>query len=297
MVLSLCGPQSLDDLQTLGTRFGLLLASGDPTAQALPPRLLQRAEPAAVRVDDRLDLLFAHEHLPEGTEAALELLLACLGDNRPGGWLAYLRQRGWLRSFKAEPLYVHAGQLLWSAQLQVSEDASQDEILASLQGWLGFLRQTDHNALNRTHAQLQQRRAYTASALELARRDSTGLPFRHLDEQGLAALRTLLDSLPHRDHGHWQLAPAAPLLATLPRHARVACPRASRSAMPCPLHAALPRSTCTGTSALPWASASNPCSSIRYSRWSNAPSGRHCSWISRRAAMPGNCTAQVHHKR
>lgn len=88
MVLSLCGPQSLDDLQTLGTRFGLLLASGDPTAQALPPRLLQRAEPAAVRVDDRLDLLFAHEHLPEGTEAALELLLACLGDNRPGGWLA-----------------------------------------------------------------------------------------------------------------------------------------------------------------------------------------------------------------
>lgn len=225
MVLSLCGPQSLDDLQALGTRFGLLLAAGEPVAPAQPPRLLQRAQPTAVRADDHLDLLFAHEHLPEGAEAALELLLACLGDNRPGGWLAYLRQRGWLRSFKAEPLYVHAGQLLWSAQLQVSEDASQDEILASLQGWLGFLRQADHNALNRTHAQLQQRRAYTASALELARRDSTGQPFRPLDEQGLDALRALLDSLPHRDHGHWQLAPADPLLlATLPRHARVALP-------------------------------------------------------------------------
>lgn len=225
MVLSLCGPQSLDDLQALGTRFGLLLAAGEPVARAQSPRLLPRAQPAAVRADDHLDLLFAHEHLPEGAEAALELLLACLGDNRPGGWLADLRQRGWLRSFKAEPLYAYAGQLLWSAQLKVSEDASQSEILASLQGWLGFLRQADHNALNRTHAQLQQRRTYTASALELARRDSTGLPFRPLDEQGLDALRALLDSLPHRDHGHWQLPPADPLLlATLPRPGRAPLP-------------------------------------------------------------------------
>lgn len=225
MALSLCGPQSLDDLQALGMRFGLLFATGDAVSQAVPPTLLQSAQPAPVRIDGRLDLLFAHEHLPQGAEPALELLLACLSDNRPGGWLAYLRQRGWLRSFKAEPLYAHAGQLLWTVQLQVSEDASPTEILASLHGWLGFLRQTDHKALNREHAHLQLRRAQAASALELARRDSTGQPLRQLDEQGLEALQALLNSLPGHNQGHWQLPPAEPLLLpTLPQHAQTALP-------------------------------------------------------------------------
>jgi len=219
MVLSLCGPQSLDELQALGMRLGTLLASGEPVAQAVPPALLGGVRDEPRLTDGRLDLLFAHDHLPQGAEQALELLLTGLGDTRAGGWLALLRQRGWLQGFKTETLYAHAGQLLWTLQLHLSEDAPQAEIQASLHGWLGFLRKADHSRLNREFAHLQRNRAQAASALELARRDSTGLSWHPLDEQGLKAFQALLQTLPCSDHGHWQLPHAEPLLLTgFPKH-------------------------------------------------------------------------------
>lgn len=212
MVLSLCGPKSLDELRALGMRFGALLATGEAVPQAIPPALLHGPLPDPTSDNGRLELLFSHEQLPCDAAQALELLLTCLGDNRPGGWLAHLRQRGWLHSFKAEPLYAHAGQLLWSIHLQLSADASVAEVQASLNGWLGFLKQADHSVLNHEFARLQHSRAQAANALELARRDSAGMPLRHLDEPGLKALKALLSSLPSSDHGHWWLPPAEPLL-------------------------------------------------------------------------------------
>lgn len=227
MTLALCGPQPLDALQAVGQRLGGLFADGQRIPQAMPPALLQGALRHLPPAGRRLDLLFAHENLPQGAEQALELLLAYLGDSRKGGWLAHLRQRGWLQGFQAEPLHAFAGQLLWSVRLQLSEEASQADIRTSLHSWLGFMRHADRATLNEAFARLQHSREQAASALDLARRDSAGHPFRALDAQGLEALRILLGSLPSSDsaHDHWRLAPPDPLLqAGLPRHSTAAPP-------------------------------------------------------------------------
>lgn len=205
--LSLCGPQSLDELELLGRQHAKLFATGERVPQALPPPLST----------SDTHLLFSHENLPAGAEQALELLIACLGDSRPGTWLHALRQRGWLQSFKAEALYAFAGQLLWHIDLKLSEDACPEEADALLQGWFGFIRQAAPEQLSAEFELLQQSRERSASALELARRDSAGQPFSGLDTQGLQALRALLEGLPGRAHGHWQLPAVDPLLlADLP---------------------------------------------------------------------------------
>ncbi|WP_087502027.1 pyrroloquinoline quinone biosynthesis protein PqqF [Pseudomonas sp. SID14000] len=207
VTLSLCGPQSLDELELLGRQHAELFATGERVPHALPPPLSTTAT----------RLIFTHENLPEGAEQALELLITCLNDSRPGTWLDALRQRGWLQGFKAETLYAFAGQLLWHIDLTLSEDASPEEADALLQGWFGFIRQAEPAQLNAEFELLQQSRERNASALELARRDSAGQPFAGLDTQGLQALRALLEGLPGREHGHWQLPAVDPLLlADLP---------------------------------------------------------------------------------
>lgn len=207
MTLSLCGPQSLDELEQLGRQHASLFVTGTHAPQTLPPPL----SPPNAR------LVFTHEKLPAGTEQALELLISCLDDNRPGTWLHALRQRGWLQSFKAEMLYSFAGQLLWHIDLQLSASANTDEADALLQGWFGFIRQADLEQMNHAFGLLQRSRERNAGALELARRDSTGQPFANLDAQGLQALSSLLKGLPGQAHGQWQLPPVDPLLmADLP---------------------------------------------------------------------------------
>lgn len=207
ITLSLCGPQSLDELEQLGRQHASLFAKGRQAPQALPPPL----SPTNAR------LVFTHEKLPAGAEQALELLISCLGDNRPGTWLDALRQRGWLQSFKAEMLYAFAGQVLWHIDLQLSADASPDEADALLQGWFSFIRQADLEQVNHEFGLLQCSRERSAGALELARRDSTGQAFANLDAQGLQALAALLKGLPGHAHGQWQLLPVDPLLiADLP---------------------------------------------------------------------------------
>lgn len=207
ITLSLCGPQPLDELEMLGRQHAAQFTTGKRVAQALPPPLAAATLPR----------VFSHTHLPAGAEQALELLISCLGDSRPGTWLAALRQRGWLQGFKAEALYAYAGQLLWHIDLQLTEDACREEVDALLQGWFGFLRQTEAEQLNAEFALLQQSRERSASALELARRDSAGLPFSGLDRKTLQAFRTLLASLPSCVHGHWHLPAVEPLLvAELP---------------------------------------------------------------------------------
>jgi len=207
ITLSLCGPQTLDALEQLGRQAASPFAPGEPVAQLPPPAL--SAKPHTQ--------LFAHDNLPNGAEQALELLLACLSDNRPGGWLDALRQRGWLQGFKAQMLYAYAGQVLWHIDLQLTPDASADEAWALLHGWFGFLRQLDPAQLNAEFRLLQQRRERSASPLELARRDSAGQPFTAPDSQALHALQSLLAQLPCREQGQWQLPAIDPLLLdTLP---------------------------------------------------------------------------------
>ncbi|WP_410481295.1 pyrroloquinoline quinone biosynthesis protein PqqF [Pseudomonas plecoglossicida] len=204
ITLSLCGPQPLNDLETLGRQHAERFATAKPVPQTLPPPLsaapLQRA--------------FTHTNLPPGAEQALELLTTCLGDSRPGTWLAALRQRGWLQGFQAEALYAFAGQLLWHIDLKLSEEACPEEVDALLQGWFGFMRQARAEQLNAEFERLQQSRERSASALELARRDSAGQPFAGLNVQALQALRALLQGLPSRTHGQWQLPAVEPLLMT-----------------------------------------------------------------------------------
>ena len=215
ITLCVCGPQPLDELEALARPSAGVFASGDRATQAMPPPLLDG--PLGERADS--GLLFAQEHLPPGAEQALELLLAYLGDNRPGGWLARLREQGQLQDYNAEVLYSFSGQLLWHIRLKLGEGASTGEAKALLDGWLNFIRQADVHQLNEQFGQLQQSREGAASALELARRDSTHGGFQALDGQGLNALGALLDSLAQRDLGHWHLPPADPLLtADLPSH-------------------------------------------------------------------------------
>ncbi|WP_426809875.1 pyrroloquinoline quinone biosynthesis protein PqqF [Pseudomonas sp. WOUb67] len=207
MTLSLCGPQPLDELEQLARQHASLFSTGRQVPQALAPPL----SPTNAR------RVFTHERLPAGAEQALELLISCLGDNRPGTWLDALRQRGWLQSFKAEVLYAFAGQVLWHIDLQLSADANPDEADALLQGWFSFIRQAHLEQVNHEFGLLQRSRERSAGALELARRDSTGQPFANLDAQGLQALGALLKGLPGHAHGQWQLPPIDPLLmADLP---------------------------------------------------------------------------------
>ncbi|WP_457253771.1 pyrroloquinoline quinone biosynthesis protein PqqF [Pseudomonas juntendi] len=203
ITLSLCGPQPLAELERIGRQHAGLFAVGRPVAQAQPPCLSAAADP----------LVFTHQHLPNGAEQALELLATGLEDSRPGTWLGTLRERGWLHSFKAETLYAFAGQLLWHLDLKLSANACPDEARDLLHGWFSFMRQTDRRSLNQQFGVLQRSRAHSASALELARRDSAGRPFAQLDAQGLHALDALLDDLPCAECGHWQLPPADPLLS------------------------------------------------------------------------------------
>ncbi|MFJ4155075.1 pyrroloquinoline quinone biosynthesis protein PqqF [Pseudomonas sp. NPDC089752] len=207
ITLSLCGPQSLDELELLGRRFAGLFAPGERAAQIQPPALTHRST----------SLVFAHESLPPGADHALEALIACLSDSRPGTWLDALRQRGWLQGFKAEPLYSFAGQMLWHIDLKLGADVCSEQARDLLLGWFDFIRQVDPEQLNAQFSLLQENQARSASPLDLARRDSAGLPFAALDAQGLLALRALLEDLPRREGGQWQLpAPDSLLLADLP---------------------------------------------------------------------------------
>ncbi|MEN5239472.1 MULTISPECIES: pyrroloquinoline quinone biosynthesis protein PqqF [Pseudomonas] len=217
ITLSLAGPQPLDELEQLGEQFGALFPAGVREQRDTPAALLDGQLRPLAASGSRHDLLFAHEGLPAAAEQALDLLLTLLNDSRPGGWLAELRQRGWLQGCTTQVLYAHAGQMLWHIQLLLPATASLSTAQSMLHGWLGFIRRQPTAQLNDAYAQLQHCREQSCSALELARRDSSGQPFEKLDAQGLAAFATLLDSLPHADRGRWQLPPAEPLLdSTMP---------------------------------------------------------------------------------
>lgn len=210
MTLNLVGPQSLSELAQLAHRFGGLFAAGARVETITPPGLLD--SPLHISpIEGQLDLLFAHEHLPESASEAIDYLATWITDTRPGGLPDALRQRDWLEDFSFVPLYCFAGQALLHARLKLTASAEADEAAALLRDWLAFFRDVGHSALLAEYQGLQQSREARAGALELARRER---PFRTLDRQGLTALRALLTSTDESRHP-WHLPEPEPLLAAM----------------------------------------------------------------------------------
>ncbi|MDD0973385.1 pyrroloquinoline quinone biosynthesis protein PqqF [Pseudomonas fontis] len=267
MTLSLVGPQSLAALEALAQQFGAMLPGGEKIIPARPPKLTAQAPAQSTR---QLDVLFACEHLPEGYEAAIAFLGTWMADTRPGGLLAKLRQRGWLDDFHFTPLYQHAGQALLQVHFGLSATALADEVNRLLRDWLRFLSKADLQGLNQEYAAIQQCREQAASALELARQDSSGQPFQALDTNALNAFACLLDSSlgGGRQHANaWKLPDPEPLLGV-----------ASRPATHCPLPAGLTLST-----ALP----SKRSHGVLYLRWHSSSCLRDRLWkVLERALRP-----------
>lgn len=208
MTLSLVGPHALTELERLAQRFGGLFATGTPLQQSAPPALLDG--PLHIPpIEGQLDLLFAHEHLPDGASDAIDYLTTWITDTRPGGLPDALRQRGWLKDFSFTPLYRFGGQALLHARLKLTASADAGEVEALVRDWLAFLRAVDHSALLAEYGRLQQSREASAGALELARRER---PLRTLAQPGLTALRALLAATGESRYP-WHLPEPEPLLA------------------------------------------------------------------------------------
>jgi coenzyme PQQ biosynthesis probable peptidase PqqF len=219
MLLSLAGPQPLEELRALAERYASGLPSGQRLEQTPPPALLATAgQPYQKHEATRLDLLFAIEHLPEGAASALDFLCTWLQSAKPGGLLAELKQRQLAQNLKAVPVYEFAGQALLHLEFDLNSDAvmAPAQVRERLMEWLGFFSaQADWAPLREEYALLQQRQLQVASALELTRRDSRQTAAA-LDESGLAALKSLLKQLqpqPVDNFSHaWRLPPANPFL-------------------------------------------------------------------------------------
>lgn len=211
ITMSLCGPQPLEALQALGETYGRSLRADTPVPRRPPPPLTESSL-LPCQEGPRLDLLFAHEALPEGADAALEALLDWLTDDREGTWRGVLERRGWVQEVNAEVLYSHAGQALWHVQLHLDDPTRAAEVQRLLQGWLGFLVTQDLTPLHDDFDRVQRAQGERASALDLARRDSRERPFQALDAQARHALQALLAQVPTAEHGAWHLPPADPWL-------------------------------------------------------------------------------------
>lgn len=192
MILTLSGPQPLE---TLARQFGGLFAPGTKVKQIAPPSLLDTPlQPE--QIDGQLDLLIAHEHLPDNT--SFDYLATWIADSRPGGLLHALRERGWLEDFSFTPLYQFADQALLHVKAKLTATADRSETERLIHDWLAFFSNADHTELLREYQRLQASRL--PGALELARRDD-GTP-------------TVLKH-PGVSRHPWQLPAPEPLLAAV----------------------------------------------------------------------------------
>jgi len=203
MILSLSGPQALEDLERLAQQFGRLFAAGSKVTQAAPPALLDGPlQPAPV--DGQLDLLIAHEDLPEPT--SFDYLATWIADGRPGGLLHALRETGWLEDFAFTPLYAFAGQALLHVRAKLGATADKARVERLIRDWLVFFGKADHTDLLLEYQRLQACRL--PGALELARRDEAP---------------PTLPQYPGSAHYPWALPAPEPLLAAVV-HARETTP-------------------------------------------------------------------------
>lgn len=210
MTLSLVGPQSLEELQMLAEQFAAALPAGDKITQAAPLPLAVKSYQQAD--EQRGNLLFAFDALPESSHEALAFLCHWLNNAKPGGLLAHLQQLKLADGLNAAPVYQFAGHALLHLEFTAPTE-SLNAIREQLLDWLSFLAQQDWTPLRKEYAALLQRQQRVSGALQLARLDSEQLE-NGLSEKGVEALTQILSEIGTVDNfsAHWHLPAANPFL-------------------------------------------------------------------------------------
>ena len=200
MTLSLAGPQSLDELQALATRFGGCFAKGSRVERKQPPALVDNAIlEQQITLDQRpMQLLFACETLPEGHEHAAAFLCTWINNAQAGGLVSRLRERGLAESLEAETLYAFGGQTLINVDIGLTiektsreRDTASDLAYSLIFDWLAFF-STHYRALLDEYALLEERRLAMSNALQLARQRCTEHEQTGLNEHAIDALLSQL---------------------------------------------------------------------------------------------------------
>ena len=216
MILSLVGPQSVEELRTLAEQFAAALTAGDQTAQAAPVRLMDNAQESYQQLGERNgNLLFALEGLPESSAEALAFLCHWLNSAKPGGLLAHLQQQGFAEGLQACVPYQFAEQAVLHLQF-TGASGSLDALRAQFLDWLSFFTaQRDWPALRQEYATLLERQQQVSGAFQLARLDSERRE-NGLCDSAVAALKVILGKIGTVDNfsSHWHLPAANPFLRT-----------------------------------------------------------------------------------
>ncbi len=224
MTLSLAGPQTLDELEALAQRFSAQLITGPLHPQASPPALMQ----GQARRYQHLDSGHLHHVITcDAPREALDFLCTWLNASAPGGLLAELKTRHLASALQASVLYHFAGQAVLDIDFTLdTENEPATHIEALLHDWLSLFAHSDWTPLREEFALLNARQQQTQGALALARNDR-----EDLSEQGVAALKALLDSLhlPPAEH-RWQLPPNNPFLRPPVKEERAGLIRGQTSA-------------------------------------------------------------------
>ncbi|MGE8068501.1 pyrroloquinoline quinone biosynthesis protein PqqF [Pseudomonas sp. NPDC089569] len=214
MTLSLAGPQPLEALKAMAQAFADALAGGASALQKAPVALMNAPEKSYQQVsENRLDLLFALEGLPESSSEALAFLCHWLNSTKPAGLQAELSRRGWADQLKAAALYQFAGQALLHIEFTSRTTGSPDAVRGQLMDWLAFFARQDWSRLRDEYTALLQRQQQISSAMQLARQDSEQRE-GGLTERGVTALKEILQQIGAVDNftGQWQLPAANPFL-------------------------------------------------------------------------------------
>ena len=173
MTLCLVSPQPVDTLHAIAEHATRHLPKGVRVPQQAPPILRGSAQPIQDAPDNqRLNLVFAAEHLPEAAAQAMEFIGLWIASEHSGGLLDVLRQRGWVESIKLKMPYRFAGQGVIDLEWVLTEKGQQAraQITEHTFDWLDFFAtQHDWPELCREYAQLIDCRLEVSSPLELAR--------------------------------------------------------------------------------------------------------------------------------
>ncbi|PQZ85036.1 MULTISPECIES: pyrroloquinoline quinone biosynthesis protein PqqF [Pseudomonas] len=224
MSLSLAGPQSLEELETLAQYFSQALTSGPWRPQAEPPALMNG------QAQRYQHLASHHVHQVMTVNAprdALDFLCFVLNASAPGGLVAELKAQHLASDLQASVLYHFAGQALLDIDFTLgSQGDSATRIEALLHDWLSFFAHSDWTSLREEFALLAARQLQTQGALALAQNDR-----EDLSEQAVTALKALLEALPLAPSRHaWQMPPNNPFLRPSVKEERAGLIRGQTSA-------------------------------------------------------------------
>ncbi len=224
MSLSLAGPQSLEELETLAQYFSQALTSGPWRPQAEPPALMNG------QAQRYQHLASHHVHQVMTVNAprdALDFLCFVLNASAPGGLVAELKAQHLASDLQASVLYHFAGQALLDIDFTLgSQGDSATRIEALLHDWLSFFAHSDWTSLREEFALLAARQLQTQGALALAQNDR-----EDLSEQAVTGLKALLEALPLAPSRHaWQMPPNNPFLRPPVKEERAGLIRGQTSA-------------------------------------------------------------------